>query len=894
MSAPEEKPAQSAAELSSLATAPKRNVILVDVPARWMRRPDDLAIASLALIGLAITILLAIYGSATTLAITKDVRSIAERTLEIVLGFPTNVIEGILSFFLPLLIVVEWIWYRRWRTLYAALAAGATSVAITSAIAWVSARFFPISEFTQLFHFSLQEQSYITMFPYVAVLSALLSVNTQRIRWVFANWGWPLLFIALALSIIQGNQNLPGALISVLTGVMCGRLARFITGDTPERATGLALINLVRRAGIDATHVVRLDSPSGEELLAWRARTNAPLSYVDRFGLNQLRSLVGDSAQPFSSVGDPDSTPTLEDPEKLENTPDLYLDPTLQPERIRADFLTTCHPPLSHAASRNYLVRAIDGSFQVVALLDLDRHIVGILATLWKKITLLTSKRRAERTIEDSAEHMLLSELAAMRAGVAPQRAVSVSHGSSSVLVGYSVEGDTTLATLPEGTFNAAMACELWDIVLRAHERGLSHGNICADTVALRDGHVVLVNWDNGTIAAGEVSRRIDSAQTLALLGALLGEEKAVAITTDVLPLDQLLSVAPILQPVIIPSATMALYPRRKAFDTLRSALAARIPAEEEIIQERLTRFSPRTVLTVSVGVVAIYLLLGSINFKEISELVTNAEPLWILASALCSLACYVGAALVLVAYTAEKLSVRETTFIQLAASVVNLIAPAGIGHAAINLRYLSRKKVSTAIAVATVSLVQVAQFLTTVALLIVLGLATGDVGTLAMPSHGFLLALGALIAVAAALMLIEPLRRWVWKKISPTITQIWPRLVWLGSSPRRILLGLAGAIVQTIAYVAAFGTSLAAFGYELPLVTLAITYLISNSVGAIVPSPGGIGPVEAALTVGLTAAGVPYSIAFSATLLFRLVTFWMPIPIGWLALRYSQKKNLI
>lgn len=893
MSEQEESRPKQETPLPTLATSPERNVILVDVPARWMRRLDDLAIAALALTGLAITILLAIYGSATTLAITKDVRSVAERTLEIVLGFPTNVIEGILSFFLPLILVVEWIWYRRWRTLYAALAAGATSVAITSAIAWVSTRFFPISEFTQLLQFSLEEQSYIRMFPYVAVLSALLAVNTHRSRWVFANWGWPLLLIALLLSIIQGNQNLPGALISVLTGVMCGRFARFVTGDTPERATGLALINLVRRAGIDATHVVRIDGPSVEELLAWRAHTGAPLAYVDRFGLNQLRSLVGDSPQPFTSEGDPDSNQLLEDPEKLENTPDLYLDPTLQPERIRADFLTTCHPPLSQSASRNYLVRSADGSFQVVALIDTDRHIVGILATLWKKITLLTSKRPAERTIEDSAERMLLSELAAMSAGVAPQRSLTIAHGSASALVSYSVEGDTTLAALPEGTFNAAMARELWDIVRRAHERGISHGNICADTVAVRDGHVVIVNWENGTFA-GEVSRRIDSAQTLALLGSLLGVDEAVAITADVLPLDQLLSVAPILQSVIIPSSTLAHYPRRKTFDTLRSALAERIPAEEEITQERLTRFSPRTVLTVFVGVVAIYLLLGSINFAEISDLVAHAQPVWIVASVLCSLACYVGAALVLVAYTAEKLSVRETTFIQLAASVVNLVAPAGIGHAAINLRYLSRKKVPTAIAVATVSLVQVAQFLTTVALLIILGLATGNVGSLAMPSHGFLIALGIIILVAAALMLIEPLRRLVWKKISPTITQIWPRLVWLGSSPRRILLGLVGAIVQTIAYVAAFGTSLAAFGYELPLMTLAITYLISNSVGAVVPSPGGIGPVEAALTVGLTAAGVPYSIAFSATLLFRLVTFWLPIPIGWLALRHSQKKNLI
>ena len=77
-------------------------------------------------------------------------------------------------------------------------------------------------------------------------------------------------------------------------------------------------------------------------------------------------------------------------------------------------------------------------------------------------------------------------------------------------------------------------------------------------------------------------------------------------------------------------------------------------------------------------------------------------------------------------------------------------------------------------------------------------------------------------------------------------------------------------------------------------MVTLAITYLVSNSVGAVVPSPGGIGPVEAALTGGLTLAGIPASVALSTAILFRVVTFWIRIPLGWFALRHCQKKNIV
>ena len=59
-------------------------------------------------------------------------------------------------------------------------------------------------------------------------------------------------------------------------------------------------------------------------------------------------------------------------------------------------------------------------------------------------------------------------------------------------------------------------------------------------------------------------------------------------------------------------------------------------------------------------------------------------------------------------------------------------------------------------------------------------------------------------------------------------------------------------------------------------------------------PSPGGIGPVEAALTGGLALAGIPYSVAFSTAVLYRFFTFWGRVPLGWIALRIAGRKNII
>ena len=49
------------------------------------------------------------------------------------------------------------------------------------------------------------------------------------------------------------------------------------------------------------------------------------------------------------------------------------------------------------------------------------------------------------------------------------------------------------------------------------------------------------------------------------------------------------------------------------------------------------------------------------------------------------------------------------------------------------------------------------------------------------------------------------------------------------------------------------------------------------------------LGTVEAALVTALVGAGVPFPVATPIVLVFRLVTFWARIPIGWVAMRRLQ-----
>ena len=72
-----------------------------------------------------------------------------------------------------------------------------------------------------------------------------------------------------------------------------------------------------------------------------------------------------------------------------------------------------------------------------------------------------------------------------------------------------------------------------------------------------------------------------------------------------------------------------------------------------------------------------------------------------------------------------------------------------------------------------------------------------------------------------------------------------------------------------------------------------AVVYLAGAAVGSVAPTPGGLGAVEVALSTGLVAVGVPSTAAISGVLLFRLATFWLPVPLGAIALRGLRRQSL-
>ncbi|GMA35825.1 lysylphosphatidylglycerol synthase transmembrane domain-containing protein [Demequina litorisediminis] len=396
-----------------------------------------------------------------------------------------------------------------------------------------------------------------------------------------------------------------------------------------------------------------------------------------------------------------------------------------------------------------------------------------------------------------------------------------------------------------------------------------------------------------GEVATSTLARRLDNVQVLAATAAIVGADRAVDAAFRALGEDIIEQVAPLLQAIVLPRATQrVLKEQGDVLKETRAAIVARVP-DAEIEQQNITRFGWRTIVLFAAAVLIGTVILTTFNTQDIVGALSTANPWWILGALLWSFVTYIGAALAMLAFSPVRLPWMRVLLAQVAAGYIAVAVPAGVGPAALNLRLLTRRKVTGPLAVATVALVQVSAVVVTVIGLLTLTLVTGSQGTLAaLPSTAVLIGIGAAAAVITAFMLIPKVRRWTLAKIMPTLRQTWPRLVQILGQPWRLAVGLAGNLIQTVAFVGTFYCTLEAFGQDLAIIDVTILFFLSNAVGAVVPTPGGLGAVEASLIAGLTGAGVPLPVATPVVLIYRFITYWLRIPLGYVAMNWMTRKG--
>ena len=279
-----------------------------------------------------------------------------------------------------------------------------------------------------------------------------------------------------------------------------------------------------------------------------------------------------------------------------------------------------------------------------------------------------------------------------------------------------------------------------------------------------------------------------------------------------------------------------------------------------------------------------------------------RVNPLWILGAVVVEALSYLASSLMqrrLLRVGGARIPLAQVAAINLAGAAINSCIPGGGPlAAAFSYRQLRRRGADHAVTTWTIVAVTTLTAVTLggVALVgLAIAGADGPVGGL-WPLLA-LLVIGPIIGVTALLRpkmiasvcvrVLRRSRRLVGHPRTEPNAFIAPLLARLEAVTPRPSDWASGAGFALTSWIADCGCLVAAFaavGAVVPWRHLLVAYGAAQVATNVPITPGGVGVVEGSLTLALVTYGGPTEQTVAAVLLYRIISFWAGLPIGWLA----------
>ncbi|MFJ8005999.1 lysylphosphatidylglycerol synthase transmembrane domain-containing protein [Streptomyces fagopyri] len=297
-------------------------------------------------------------------------------------------------------------------------------------------------------------------------------------------------------------------------------------------------------------------------------------------------------------------------------------------------------------------------------------------------------------------------------------------------------------------------------------------------------------------------------------------------------------------------------------------------------------RVLPHTALTLAVLAGAVYLARRHWPVIETgTDRLAVADHGWLLVAAVATAGTWVCSALAQQGAVTRPLPAGRLVAAQFAASAANHVLPAGLGAGAVNLRFLTRCGLPVARSATALGVKATAGAVARALLIAVL--ASACPGVLRPPDASVTaVVVSGALAVTALVFLPGPPRRAVRAVLADVravhAIPVRAAALWGGS--------LAFAALHATVVVAVAQS----LGLPLSPARVALAYLAASSAAVLLPTPGGIGALDAALGLALTVTGAPGGAAASVVLGYRLLTVWLPLVPGLVVLAVLARRRVL
>jgi uncharacterized membrane protein YbhN (UPF0104 family) len=238
-----------------------------------------------------------------------------------------------------------------------------------------------------------------------------------------------------------------------------------------------------------------------------------------------------------------------------------------------------------------------------------------------------------------------------------------------------------------------------------------------------------------------------------------------------------------------------------------------------------------------------------------------------------------------------KPLRYKQTVLIELAAAFTNRLLPAGIGGLGLHGLYLYKRKHTAAQATTVVSINNLLGIFAH--LLLIVGLVLLYPETLRQLNGHYHITFhwwyGLIIATVALIGIGLPWLHTRLKDFALNLTRSFRLL-----RPLKLLRALTLALLLTVTYTFILYATSNALGVALNIIQIFVVFSLGMLAATATPTPGGLVGAEAGLFAGFIAYGIATPSATAAVILYRLVTYWLPLVPGAVALALARQRKLV
>lgn len=301
-----------------------------------------------------------------------------------------------------------------------------------------------------------------------------------------------------------------------------------------------------------------------------------------------------------------------------------------------------------------------------------------------------------------------------------------------------------------------------------------------------------------------------------------------------------------------------------------------------------------RILIQIALIILALIILVPKFSeFIKTPINISNLQVEWLFLAVVSCMISYMAAAGVYWALVGRKILFARVLLAQIATLFTNRLLPGGLGGMGTFVRFLKTQRISFTESTVAVGANQLIGAISFALLSVVMVLTTSYNNKFSLNSNGikifFLIV--SVISIIAWVVYCRQNNPYS-KKLIQLINQSFHAVAKLAAHPTNSLFALFCSVGISIFYALCLYASLQAVNIVLSPVQVLMIYMGGSVAGSITPTPGGLGGVEAALVVGLKYFGVSNMDAISGVILFRIISFWLPIIPGFMAFRVMLRRK--